>query len=318
LRKSFPDGIRNVAQESYFNDIPKEAIPPVIAATEADLQIVEKAFSRIEDYFNRAVDEVLKLQDDTPISLEQRADMSVFIAIQLLRTRAYRNLIVEAAEKFVLALCADAVKENFGEEALKYLPKVTYKDKAAGLIQHKQIFDFARLDKVARVLRNHIWMIGINDTTHPLYTSDNPVVMHTELKDQLIGVGIASPGIEIAFPLSSKRILLLADRMIFCPHESAFDGLSRSLDPSNVEYYNSLQVIHSERQLFCEKPDFALAEDMIKKSPTLGQPPRERVDVRIVNCSTPQPSNRSFQMSRERVDVRIVNCSPDEKKRGDA
>jgi hypothetical protein len=179
------------------------------------------------------------------------------------------------------AIARELIKENFGEESLKYAPKISFKDTAAGLFQSQQIFDFDKLDGFAEVLYNHIWILCVNDTGKPLYTSDDPVVMHTPLKDQLPAVGIASPGIEIAYPLSSSRILTLADREVYGFHENAFDGKSRSLDEENVTYYNSLQVLDSERQIYCEQPDFDLVKDMIKKNPALGEIKRDRVEIEI-------------------------------------
>ena len=111
--------------------------------------------------------------------------------------------------------------------------------------------------------------------------------MHTPLKDHLPAVGIASPGIEIAFPLSSSRILTLADREVYGFHESSYDGKIRELEADNVTYYNSLQVLDSERQIYCEQPDFALVEDMIKKNPGLSRTNRERVDIKIVEKNSP-------------------------------
>lgn len=179
------------------------------------------------------------------------------------------------------AITNEAIKEKYGEEALKYAPKIEFKDKAVGLLQSKQIFDFDKIEEYAAALRNHIWILGINDTGKPLYTSDNPVVMHSPLKDFLPAVGIASPGIEIAFPLSSTRILTIADRAFYGHYENSFDGKSRNLDAENVKYYNSLQVHDSERQVYCEKPDFALVKDMVKKNPALGEIKRDRVEIEI-------------------------------------
>ena len=56
---------------------------------------------------------------------------------------------------------------------------------------------------------------------------------------------------------------------------------SRNLDAENVKYYNSLQVLDSERQIYCEQPDFDLVKDMIKKNPTLGEINRERIEIEI-------------------------------------
>lgn len=281
LGKEFLSGILDVAQESYFYRLPDGMKSEDPSVTIDDPLIVEKAFSKIESRFNQNVQTLVDLPATATIPAETRENLSVFLTIQLLRTRAYRNLIVETAEKLARAITNEAIKEKYGEEALKYAPKITFKDKAAGLLQSKQIFDFDKIEEYAKMIRNHIWILGINNTGKPLYTSDNPVVMHTPLKDQLPAVGIASPGIEIAFPLSSTRVLTISDRAFYGFHENSFDGKSRVLDAENVKYYNSLQILDNERQIFCEKPDFDLVKDMIKKNPALGEINRDRIEIEI-------------------------------------
>ena len=282
LGKDFLSGISDVAQESHFyrlpNDLKTQDGKPINAE---DPLIVEKTFQKIEGRANQDIQTLIELPVEASIPTETRENLSIFLAIQFLRTRAYRNLVVETAEKLAQAIALDAIKENFGEEALKYAPKISFKDKAAGLFQSQQIFDFDKLAGFAEVLYNHIWILCINDTGKPLYTSDTPVVMHTPLKDQLPAVGIASPGIEIAFPLSPSRVLTLADREIYGFHESSYDGKIRELKAENVTYYNSLQVLDSERQIYCEQLDFDLVKDMIKMNPTLGEIKRDRVEIEI-------------------------------------
>lgn len=273
----------DVAQESHFYRLPDELKTEAGKSVSVDDPlIVEKAFQKIEGRANQDIKTLIELTAGDSIPTETRENLSVFLTIQFVRTRAFRNLVVETAEKFMQALARDLIKENFGEESLKYTPKISFSDQAAGLFQSQQIFAFDKLDEFAKVLHNHIWILLTNDTGNPLYTSDNPVVMHTPLKDQLPGVGIASPGIEIAFPLSSSRILTLADRQVYGFHQSSFDGKIRELEVDNVTYYNSLQVLDSERQIYCEQPDFALVEDMIEKNPNLSRGKRNRIEIKIV------------------------------------
>lgn len=287
LGKEFLRGIPDVAQESHFYRLPEGLVSEDPSVMIDDPLIVEKAFQKIESRFSQNVQTLIDLPASATIPDETRENLSVFLTIQLLRTRAYRNLIVETTEKLARAITNEAIKEKFGAEALKYAPKIEFKDKAAGLLQSKLIFDFDKIEEYAKVIRNHIWILGINDTGKPLYTSDNPVVKHSPLKDALPAVGIASPGIEIAFPLSSTRVLTIADRGLYGFHENAFDGKSRNLQAENIEYYNSLQVLDSERQIYCEQPDFSLVEDMIKKNPDLSRTDRERVNIKIVEKNSP-------------------------------
>ncbi len=282
LGKAFVNGILDVAQESHFYRLPEGLKSEDPSVTVDDPLIVEKAFQKIESRFNQNIQTLIDLPATASIPAEVRENLSVFITIQLLRTRAYRNLIVETAEKLARAITNEAIKEKYGEEALKYAPKISFSDQAAGLLQSRQIFDFDKIEGYAKAIDNHIWILGINDTGSPFYTSDNPVVKHSPFKDELPAVGIASPGIEIAFPLSSSRILIIADRDFYGFHENSSDLKSRKLDAENVKYYNSLQVFDSERQIYCENSDFALVEDIIRKNPALSENNPDRVEIKIV------------------------------------
>lgn len=282
LGRAFVNGILDVAQESHFYRLPDGLESKDPSVTIDDPLIVEKAFQKIESRFSQNVQTLIDLPATASIPIETRENLSAFITIQLLRTRAYRNLIVEIGEKLARAIAEDAIKKEYGEESLKYAPKISYSDQAAGLFQSQQIFNFDKIKEYAGVLQNHIWILGINDTGTPFYTSDNPAVKHSPFKDQLSAIGIASPGIEIAFPLSSSRILIIADREFYGFYENSSDLQSRKLDSENVKYYNSLQVLDSERQVYCEKPDFALVENMIKKNPSLGEKNCDRVEIKIV------------------------------------
>jgi hypothetical protein len=116
---------------------------------------------------------------------------------------------------------------------------------------HKMLlmFDQERLERTAQVFNNHIWVIGVNDTNNPLFTSDNPVATHAHKTDDWrSNTGYASPGIEIVLPLTPNYILIMRERSYF--HKMEFrDGNISHLDRENIKYYNSLQVYSSNRQV---------------------------------------------------------------------
>lgn len=282
LKNSFSAGIRDVAQESHFYTIPDEIISSDAKFSKIDRLIFEKAFIAYESELNLLIKVLITLPPGISIPRRVRESFSILVAIQLLRTKKHRNLIKEATEKFYEAIFQELVKVNFGEEATKYTPKAAIKEKYEGMIHSQYIFDFDNLAEMAEIFYNHIWMVGINNSESPFYTSDNPVVMHTPFKNKIRGVGIKSKGIEIAYPLSSQYILILADRDSYKDYE-AFDGKSSNMREENVEYYNSLQVIHSNRQIYCEEQDFYLVKDMIKESPDISNPKSNRVSVNILD-----------------------------------
>lgn len=277
LGKSFPDGIRNIAQESHFYTVPIGADDQHGAPMDFDPLFVEKWLQRMEGDFEKDIRILIDLPLGGKIDSDTRINLSLWLALQSLRTRAYRNLVVEMTEQLVDAINKKAIRLNFGENAVKYAPKVTYTEDAAALFQSEQFLDGELLGVIGEILFQHIWTVLVNETDHPFYTSDHPVVLHRHGPGR--GVGFASRGVEIAYPLSSTRLLSLVDREMLGDQADRFDSRVRTVSAENVEFYNSLQVLHSERQVYCEKSDFALAEDMLKKNPKLSMPGRPRIQV---------------------------------------
>lgn len=100
LGKEFLSGILDVAQESHFYRLPDGMKSEDPSVTIDDPLIVEKAFSKIESRFNQNIQTLVDLPATATIPAETRENLSVFLTIQLLRTRAYRNLIVETAKNW--------------------------------------------------------------------------------------------------------------------------------------------------------------------------------------------------------------------------
>ena len=99
-------------------------------------------------------------------------------------------------------------------------------------------------------LRSKIWVIGYNKSDIPFITSDNPVVKYGHSGFN----GINIKGIEIAFPISPKLILILADVEEF-DRLLPFHNHFVEIPYEEVHYYNSLQVIQSYRYVFSKYND---------------------------------------------------------------
>jgi hypothetical protein len=89
-------------------------------------------------------------------------------------------------------------------------------------------------------------------------------------------MGLGSPGVEIHFPLNPGYELILAERSFF-GKLSPLDGMTIALSPDGVTFANSLQVVHSYRQVYASSGTFDLAEEILGEQPELGDPNRLRV-----------------------------------------
>ena len=75
--------------------------------------------------------------------------------------------------------------------------------------------------------------------------------------------------------LRSFRINLPVDTREVEELEYAIEsGNVRELRPENVEFHNSLQVIHSSRFIYSSKNDFSLVQDMLTTNPECMHSPR--------------------------------------------
>lgn len=209
------------------------------------------------------------------MSKKQKTAMSFFVALQYIRTREFRDTMIDGSEKLKLVL-----KKFIPEEKQDEFFERPFSDKTHSSLQHLDfMLDWDVLEDFSQKLYDHIWFVGLNFTAHDLYTSDHPVVRLPHMKHPFRGnAGLSSPGIEIALPLSSRQLLIMRERTAF----KAFAKFERKwirLEDENVTCYNSLQVLQSNRQVYCARDDFSVAKEVCRRWPEKCNPERERVKV---------------------------------------
>lgn len=232
-KRPFPANINDIAAESYFYDIPPEFVTGKVKQ-----QITEEILSDIETSFSNVSHGIIEaIENNGSITANQKGAMSYFLTVQILRTRKIRNLL-----------------------------QVVLNEKMAKLKQAELMFNPAKHNHIIKFFKNHIWIIGINKTRQSFYTSDNPVVRRPHLNHPARSfTGFDSQGIEIAFPLSSRCIILMFEKTFF-KHFIGLDCKSIPLLKEHVIEYNSLQVIQCNRQIYCMSNDFRIAEQICKIS----------------------------------------------------
>lgn len=286
-RKSFITNVCNIASERYFYDLPVELIPNDMKDefSGVDKQELEKVFARIENYCKNVFDILIttynlgnpnRFYEMNIITDKIRTEMSFFMAIQLLRTKEFREFIVESHEKVYKALI-DRIAineiEGYSPEAFRLEVK-----KEMEPVLHAQILiDNKTVEEIACILMNHIWLVGVNTTGKSLYTSDNPIVRKGHIKNKFMSYsGLASQGIEISYPINSKLLLILYERTYF-NEATLFENRFIKMNKQEVEYYNSLQVFQSYRQLFSYDDDFSLVRLIGNKRPEIYTDSKSRI-----------------------------------------
>jgi len=274
-RRVFRTNVSNVASERYFYDFPVETTDNL----NVDAQLVENALAEIEAVYSNTIDSILeKVRGNTGETLLQpshRVSMSYFVALQAMRTREQRTVQTQLMEKGIEAILDKTAEHQRDEYEIQ--ANADY----VSLLQSLSMFGPA-VQAIASALREHIWLVGVNQTEQPLYTSDNPVVRKAHKKDPYdirSYAGFASEGVEIALPITPKHILILCERT-FHRHIVAKDGETLLLDNHEyIKYYNSLQVAQSYRQIYCPSDNFDLARKICEAHPELCESDRARVLV---------------------------------------
>jgi hypothetical protein len=282
-KKSFHSHVRNVASETYFYDIPAELAAIAPPGLNIDVKYVEKWFSKIEGDFNTAVQSLIDHLEQTagsedPVftTVDQRDFLAFCIAQQAVRTKEFRLWTSELEEKGEQAIINMVAKMRGIAERVERQPQ---SDAEKQLRHIQMLLDPETARGIYECLAGHIWFIGVNNTNQLLYTSDSPIVRIEHKKQPNFShMGYCSPGVEIALPISSKYILVICERE-FHKQLQVVDGKQRNLNPNNVATYNRLQVLQSNRQVYCATQSFDLAEEVCAAHLEACTPDKDRVQV---------------------------------------
>lgn len=249
--KSFKTNIKNIAQETKFYDFNDD---------KGEQKSIEGFLSDMEATSQAALEVVCSEPSANTVSANKIV-LANFIAYQMYRTTVFR------AQHQDILRGANARLQNKGVG----FPVPTENE----LKQYQAVFIIKNTSIFASILLEMKWILNLNQTGKPYWTSDHPVFRYNPHKSKFVSnMGLTSKGIQIHFPLSPYLALTICD-----PKEYASTELELMAIAPNVEFNNSGQVIFSRQYLFSVDGDFELARRMIKKNPTLGDITRPRIIV---------------------------------------
>jgi len=278
--KVFQTNIKNVAAEKGFYDLEIE---------DAILSL-EPGLSHIETKASRVIKRLIDKRNLKCIDKEGAVTLATFMAMQFVRTKEHRLRFGKLQELFAEKMRRmGATEENIAEQlnTNKGLPQ----DKLIGFQAVLGAQDFIPhfLDKK--------WILFETVRKHPFYISDNPIALHNDLDHGPFGnLGLAVPGIQIYFPISTTLCLALFCPSVVAGFHNAYDQIQQmdsvapgladtvmerpvavrafceglangtpiSVVEDNVVMMNSLQVTFSSRFVYCEVDSFGLVRDMIR------------------------------------------------------
>lgn len=248
-------------------------------------QHIEKTFSNLEGIYSQLLSKLIKksnnrndweIENCYAFSEKEKQILSIFLAIQIIRTKSFRETLRSTYELLIQTLAyksqiqdPDALpKEDFAVSA----------DKDYIKLQHSSmILDPENTLYYADALYKHTWVMYINKTNTPFYTSDDPVVPIPHKFDKFMSyAGLQSEGVEILFPLSPKLQLGLYDTEKYSFIQDRKYLVITTED--NANYFNRAQTIHSRRFVFSIEKNFQLCQELCTQNPEC-RDPTPRIEV---------------------------------------
>lgn len=295
-----PGSVEDYASERYFYDVDFESLkadklkedPDFVFDPEIEKIMKEIDEQHIENWFGENVETWLfdpidsiistftmsnpeKLNTIEALSEKDMNYLSLYISIQLIRSKEFRKHIVEMNEKIPLLLMKKMALQKKDSQQLEILNsiKLKVKNKNYEKLLHAQfLMNEEFVLQIAERLRSKIWVIAYNTSATNLITSDNPVVRYGHL-----GIhGLNSKGIEIMFPISTKLIICIRDPEFFWFDLDAHKHFVK-LTKDEVEFYNSFQVLQSYRYVFSKTKEFQSVSEIMKRRPELKDVDREKI-----------------------------------------
>ncbi len=258
-KKSFPVNIDTIAAEKYFYDDENDTN-----------QTFERKLGKMEAIFNEAYVKLLKQEDIAVLSVDERRAIAYFIMLQEIRTKEFREMIRDMIKQLGERLSRETLSKELKEQ-IESVSKESYPKEVQ--------LDFLaeNLPELADILNNMKWVLLVNGTPIPYWTSDHPVSRHNPNDLSPYGnLGLRSPGIEIYFPLSTKLATMICDPRWL---GRVFPSKFKVTNEQNVIFQNDLQVWTSTRHILSADKEFSLAQKRLKDSPELGNTRRQRMQV---------------------------------------
>lgn len=278
-----------------------------------DSQIIEQSLSQIETKSATTINKIIQRLDNLKalpieyfkqheiLSLDDIDGLSIDLALQYSRTEEMRMIAEQVAEKFYkiwvdqLLNHTDKMKrdkdlvKSVGIESLELLDREIKdgkftKDSYTIKVDknHTKIFHLGHLFKmtedIANMIRDYKWIISVNNTSIPFYTSDNPVVKKANLNHPFYSFGFQSKGIEIYYPLSPNYALHIYEPSFLkerAPH--LYNLTLLDMPEEAVIHYNDLIVLNATEKIFSKTKDFQWALKRISEMPKAVSKNRERI-----------------------------------------
>lgn len=304
------NNIEDVASERFFYDIDPNAFClgdyvegcrdiETVINDEGDPQVIEHSLSEdIEGPFSELLNKLRKKVGElTPwhinncffISKEEKDILSECLAVQFLRTKSVRNGISDTAD------CLVQLMQEWGVHDSE-IEKLAESKEQIKNTHISMLLDPSNLLQTKACFQRLTWMLVVNKTKKKFYTCDSPIATIAHVHDAIRSMnGIASPGVEVIFPISPDAILVMVDAMYliqYLPFERRYYEIT---DSAHVDYYNSVLAERANRFIVSVDGDFSLLDELRQEQPFFFKQPHSELTY---GDKTFYPTRSGFSSSK--------------------
>lgn len=265
-RKYFKANIKDIACGNYFYDIDAKDSQ----SFEKSLGVFEAAYAGI---FDNLIQKLNAVKNNTPSNLlevflkkigllhkkninltpSERLVIAGFFAVQYLRTAHTRQEITQTSQKLfeIISSMSDEVEKPDG-----FYP--SYQDDSAMTSIHVNIIKELG-EQCARYLMEQKWIFGVNRSSRPLFTSDNPAILDTSFcENRLIrNDGFMSPNVQFYLPLNNDFVLLIIEKSFYKKYKQLISNQNVSdFNDDAILYSNNLQLNRCFFQIYSNTDKF--------------------------------------------------------------
>lgn len=284
LKKARINNVYDVACERFYYDIDYHELSEDKIAflksiginPENDEQFIEHFLAEyIEESYSKILAKIVD-KEVTPwhekncyfVNNQDRLELALFLVFQYIRTKETRDSIVDSSN------CLEQLLKEM-HCSKETIDQYTIKQKEEQIIQGNLLLDIDHIVDLMQSFWDLTWILGINRTDVPFYTSDNPIGTCPHIKHPIMSMaGIGSKGVEVFLPLSPNHILLMFDGS-YHTEISRYNGRYVSLDDiDDIEHYNRLCTYNSSRCVFSSNSDFSIIENILLSNPNVFEIPK--------------------------------------------
>ena len=252
----FQTNIKNIAfEQEFYNTLSED-------------QDVEKILQQIETKFDPVIQKLISIKNLDELTIDEKDVIAEFVAYQMIRTKETRNTLKDTSKQFF---------EKYGEELSESLKGEVLDSMREDSLRKTHNSLIKEVNEFKSRIKDLKWILLINKTKFPFWTSDNPVAEYNEVDLSPYGnLGLECFGFEMHFPINPKISLMICDKRRF----GILPSKEIIRDYRRIIRERDFQVRYSTRFTFSNENNFNFAKMMVKENPKIKDPDRKRVTMR--------------------------------------